>query len=70
MSRQSELHDQQDFPKCHETGHRSITLETNVWENDWRLVLNTGRIEELLERCHYQFDTCTKISQSKNGSAV
>jgi hypothetical protein len=34
-----------------------MTLETNVWENDWRLILNTGRLEAVVERCHYQFDS-------------
>lgn len=32
-----------------------ITFEIKCYEKDWRFVLRTGRIEQLLKRCNYDF---------------
>ena len=33
-----------------------VTFATSVYEKDWRNVLQTGRIEEMISACNYQFD--------------
>jgi hypothetical protein len=32
-----------------------ITFETKVWEGDWRIILNTGRLERMIESCDWEF---------------
>jgi hypothetical protein len=34
----------------------SITFETKVWEDDWEIMLKTTRIQDMIERCGYDFD--------------
>ena len=34
----------------------SVTFETKVWENDWKLIMNTSRLRETINLCHYNFD--------------
>lgn len=34
----------------------TVTFETKCWEGDWDLILSTGRLEEMIRRCHYPFD--------------
>ena len=34
----------------------SVTFETKVWENDWKLIMNTTRLQETINLCHYNFD--------------
>jgi hypothetical protein len=36
-------------------GRPTVTFETKCWEHDWRLLLTTGRIQKMIERCRYQF---------------
>jgi hypothetical protein len=36
--------------------HRSVTVETKCWENDWEFLLKTDRIQHLVERCAFEFD--------------
>ncbi|NMW21256.1 MAG: hypothetical protein HKK67_06420 [Chlorobiaceae bacterium] len=34
----------------------SVTFETKVWENDWKLIMNTSRLQETINLCQYNFD--------------
>ena len=34
----------------------TITFETKVWENDWKIMLKTNRIKKMIDRCHHSFD--------------
>ena len=34
----------------------TITFETKVWENDWKIMLKTNRIKQMIDRCHHSFD--------------
>lgn len=33
----------------------TVTFETKCWEGDWRLLLTTGRVKKMIERCRYPF---------------
>lgn len=32
-----------------------LTFQTNIWEKDWRLILNDGYLEEIINRCNTTF---------------
>ena len=34
----------------------SITFETKVWEKDYQIILKSGRIQKMIDRCHYPFE--------------
>lgn len=34
----------------------TVTFETSCYERDWELLLTTGRLEEMIRRCNYDFD--------------
>jgi hypothetical protein len=33
----------------------SVTFETKVWEKDYAIILKSGRLKKMIERCHYPF---------------
>jgi hypothetical protein len=49
----------------------SVTFETKVWENDWRFVVNSMRLEQTIGRCHYDFsDRLLYINNVKDRAQV
>ena len=32
-----------------------VTFETKCWERDWKLLLDTGRLQDMIGRCNYPF---------------
>jgi hypothetical protein len=34
---------------------KTVTFETKCWERDWKLLLCTGRLRDMVERCNYPF---------------
>lgn len=37
----------------------SVTFETKCWENDWRILLTTGRLQRMIDACTYDFARIT-----------
>lgn len=37
----------------------SVTFETKCYENDWKILLEKGRLERMIDRCNYKFDRRT-----------
>jgi len=33
----------------------SVTFETKVWEKDYEIILKSGRLQNMIHRCHYPF---------------
>jgi hypothetical protein len=33
----------------------SVTFETKVWERDYEIILKSGRLQNMIHRCHYPF---------------
>jgi hypothetical protein len=33
----------------------SVTFETKVWEKDYEIILKSGRLNKVIQRCHYPF---------------
>jgi hypothetical protein len=36
---------------------KRVTFETKCWERDWKLLLRAGRLESMIERCNFNFDS-------------
>jgi hypothetical protein len=34
----------------------SVSFETKVWEKDYEIILKSGRIQNMIARCHYPFE--------------
>jgi len=34
----------------------NVTFETKVWEKDYEIILKSGRIQKMIDRCHYPFE--------------
>lgn len=49
----------------------SVTFETTCWENDWSIMLKTGRLKKMIERCGYPFkERKLLINNVKNRARV
>lgn len=41
--------------------HGTVSFETKVWEADWKVILESGRLEAMIEQCDYPFAERTLV---------